>query len=140
MAQFKAFDPNVEVRGDVVLSTINVMGAFKRIAIGILEDHGILDLQPHRLGELVVRFSSTATVALAAVVVAQRQQHLVVVPDTGGPVHRRLHDRLGAQPRRIREDQPNLKLSVDLDAMSADERTQAATALRSALDRIAGPD
>ncbi len=48
MAQFKAFDPSVEVRGDVVLSTINVMGAFKRIAIGILEDHGIRDLQPHR--------------------------------------------------------------------------------------------
>jgi hypothetical protein len=48
MAQFKALDPNAEVRGDVVLSTINVMGAFKRIANGILEDHGIRDLAPNR--------------------------------------------------------------------------------------------
>lgn len=47
MAQFKAFDPETEVRGDVVLSTINVMGAFQRVAVGILEDHGIRDLKPH---------------------------------------------------------------------------------------------
>lgn len=41
MAQYKAFDPGVEVLGDVVLSFVEVMGAFKRLAQGILEDNGI---------------------------------------------------------------------------------------------------
>ncbi|MEM7586584.1 MAG: hypothetical protein AAF560_24560 [Acidobacteriota bacterium] len=46
MAQFKAFSPRVEVLGEVVLSFVNVMGAFKRIALGILEENGIVDPQP----------------------------------------------------------------------------------------------
>lgn len=50
------------------------------------------------------------------------------------------YDRMDAQPRRIREDQPNLKLSLDLDAMSADEREQAAAVLRGALDRVSRTD
>ena len=50
------------------------------------------------------------------------------------------YDRLGRRPRRIREDHPNLKLDVDLDAMSDQERGAAAVALRNALDRIARSD
>ena len=46
MAQYKAFDTNVEVLGDVVLSVVAVMGAFKTIALGILGDHGIKDPRP----------------------------------------------------------------------------------------------
>ena len=46
MAQFKAFSPRVEVLGEVVLSLVNVMGAFKRLALGILAEHGINDPQP----------------------------------------------------------------------------------------------
>lgn len=47
MAQFKAFDPNVEVNLDVVLSFINaVMKDFKPIAIKILEDNKIKDPKP----------------------------------------------------------------------------------------------
>ncbi len=63
MAQFKALDPGAEVRGDVVLSTINVMGAFKRIAIGILEDNGIRDLQPDRWYPQQAWLSSFETIA-----------------------------------------------------------------------------
>ena len=43
MAQFEAFSPKVEVLGEVVLSFVNVMGAFKRISLGILEENGIVD-------------------------------------------------------------------------------------------------
>lgn len=46
MAQFKAFAPNVEVLGEVVLSFVEVMGAFRRLAEGILKDNGIEDPQP----------------------------------------------------------------------------------------------
>ena len=46
MAQFKAFTPGVEVLGEVVLSFVNVMGAFKRIALDILRSNGIDDPQP----------------------------------------------------------------------------------------------
>ncbi|MEM7350540.1 MAG: hypothetical protein AAF657_07025 [Acidobacteriota bacterium] len=46
MAQFKAFSPRVEVLGEVVLSLVNVMGAFKRLALGILAEHDIHDPQP----------------------------------------------------------------------------------------------
>lgn len=41
MAQFKAFAPDVEVLGDVVLSFVEVMGAFRRLAEQILAEHGI---------------------------------------------------------------------------------------------------
>jgi len=47
---------------------------------------------------------------------------------------------LGETERRIREDHPNLKLTVDLDAMSPDERRQAAGILRRTLDRVASSD
>ena len=40
----------------------------------------------------------------------------------------------------IREDQPNLKLDIDLDAMSAAERSQAASALRRVLARLSAGD
>ena len=46
MAQFKAFSPEVEVRSEVILSFIEVMGAFRRLADEILRDHGIRDLMP----------------------------------------------------------------------------------------------
>jgi hypothetical protein len=47
---------------------------------------------------------------------------------------------LGETERRIREDHPNLKLTLDLDAMSPDERRQAAGILRRTLDRVASSD
>ncbi len=43
MAEFKAFSPRVEVLGDVVLSLVNVMGAFKGISLDILRENGIVD-------------------------------------------------------------------------------------------------
>jgi class 3 adenylate cyclase/HAMP domain-containing protein len=46
------------------------------------------------------------------------------------------HDNLGGHRQLIREDHPNLKLDLDLDAMSADELSQAATVLQQALDRL----
>ncbi len=48
MAQFKAFSPKVEVLGEVVLSLVNVMGAFKGISLEVLKDNGIVDPQPDR--------------------------------------------------------------------------------------------
>ncbi len=48
MAQYKTFDPGVEVRGDVVLSLVNVMGAFKALALAILKGNGIDSPQPDR--------------------------------------------------------------------------------------------
>jgi hypothetical protein len=46
MAQFKALSPRVEVLGEVVLSLVNVMGAFKSISLDILGQNGITDPQP----------------------------------------------------------------------------------------------
>ncbi len=46
------------------------------------------------------------------------------------------YENLGKGPRRIREDHPNFKLNLDLDAMSAKERTQTADILRRALEKI----
>lgn len=46
MAQFNAFEPGVEVMGSVVTSFIDVMGAFKSLAEGILKDNGIVDPRP----------------------------------------------------------------------------------------------
>ncbi len=48
MAEFKAFSPRVEVLGEVVLSLVNVMGAFKTISIEILKENGIVDPQPDK--------------------------------------------------------------------------------------------
>ena len=42
----------------------------------------------------------------------------------------------GEHRQLIREDHPNLRLNLDLDAMTADELNQATTALQRALDRI----
>ena len=47
MAQFEAFEPDVEVVGDAVLAFVNAMGAFRGIALGILRDNGIADPEPH---------------------------------------------------------------------------------------------
>ncbi len=48
MAQFKAFSSKVEVLGEVVLSLVNVMGAFKSVSIEILRENGIVDPQPDK--------------------------------------------------------------------------------------------
>jgi len=50
------------------------------------------------------------------------------------------YERLDERSQRIREDHPNLKLNLDPDAMSADERDQAAAILRRALDRVSDPE
>ncbi len=47
MAEFKVFSPRVEVLGEVVLSLVNVMGAFKTISIEILKENGIVAPQPN---------------------------------------------------------------------------------------------
>jgi hypothetical protein len=46
------------------------------------------------------------------------------------------HENLGRDRHLIREHHANLKLDVDLAAMSAKERSQAASVLRHALDRL----
>lgn len=63
MAQFKAFASGVEVRGDVVRTFINVMGAFQGIAVGILEDNGIEDPKPHRWYSQQAWLDSFSTIA-----------------------------------------------------------------------------
>jgi hypothetical protein len=45
MAQFKAFDPCVEVTGESVQAVVEGMGAFKQAALKILAEHGITDIQ-----------------------------------------------------------------------------------------------
>jgi class 3 adenylate cyclase len=47
---------------------------------------------------------------------------------------------LGRQRRRIREERPNVKLDLDLDAMTAEERGQAAEVLRQALEMVSSED
>ena len=47
------------------------------------------------------------------------------------------HEHLGERRQLIHEDQPNLKLDLDLDAMSVDEVSRAAAVLQQALDRLA---
>ena len=46
------------------------------------------------------------------------------------------YDNLGKHRQLIQEDHPNLKLDLDLDAMSANERSRAATVLQRVLDRL----
>ncbi len=46
------------------------------------------------------------------------------------------YDNLGVHRRLIREDHPNLKLDLDLGAMTAEELNQAVSALQRALDQI----
>lgn len=41
MAEFRAFEPQVEVLGDVVLSLVRAMGAFRGLGEEILERHGL---------------------------------------------------------------------------------------------------
>ncbi len=47
------------------------------------------------------------------------------------------YENLGKVRQQIREEHPNLKLDIDLDAMNSDERRDAAHALRHALDQLA---
>ena len=46
------------------------------------------------------------------------------------------YERLGRQSRRIREEGANVKLDIDLDAMTPEERSEAAEVLRRALDLV----
>ncbi|TFH55385.1 MAG: HAMP domain-containing protein, partial [Candidatus Zixiibacteriota bacterium] len=50
------------------------------------------------------------------------------------------YENLGKEPRHFREDDPNVKLDLDLDTMSADDRSTAATILRRALDHLSAHD
>ena len=50
------------------------------------------------------------------------------------------YDNLDRERRLIRDDHPNLKLNLDLDTMSLDERSRAAAVLRRALDRLSAED
>ena len=47
---------------------------------------------------------------------------------------------LGRQRRRLREELPNVKLDIDLEAMTSDDRGQAAEILRRALDMVSSDD
>ncbi len=46
------------------------------------------------------------------------------------------YENLGRERRHFREDRPKVKLDLDLGAMTSDEREQAATVLRHALDLL----
>jgi class 3 adenylate cyclase len=46
------------------------------------------------------------------------------------------YERLGAERLLIHEERPNLRLDLDLEAMSADDRGHAAAVLRDALERL----
>ncbi len=50
------------------------------------------------------------------------------------------HENLGRERRRFSHDHPNVKLDLDLDAMTSEDRDQAATILRRALDLLATGD
>ena len=50
------------------------------------------------------------------------------------------YDKLGRQRRRIREERPNVMLDLDLDSMTAEERSQAAEVLRQALDMVSSDE
>lgn len=47
MAQFKAFDPKIEVNGQTILSVIDGMGSFEKKGIEILAKHGIAAPKPN---------------------------------------------------------------------------------------------
>jgi len=46
MAQFKGYDPKVEVNGQTVLSVVDGMGVMKLLAMQFLKRHGIDDPKP----------------------------------------------------------------------------------------------
>ena len=46
MAQFKAFSPNVTVRGQAILAVLDAMGTYKTTGMQILEKNGISNLHP----------------------------------------------------------------------------------------------
>jgi hypothetical protein len=46
MAQFVGFSPNVEVNGETVYAIVDGMGAFRSVAMQILQENGIGDLKP----------------------------------------------------------------------------------------------
>jgi len=50
------------------------------------------------------------------------------------------YENLGRQRRRFREDHPNVKLDLDLEAMTSEDRDQAAEILRRALDMVSSED
>ncbi len=50
------------------------------------------------------------------------------------------HENLGRQRRHFRKDHPSVRVDLDLDAMTSDDRDQAATILRRALDLLSSPD
>lgn len=50
------------------------------------------------------------------------------------------YDDLDTHRQLIREDHPNMKLDLDLNAMSVDERSQAATVLQRVLDRLSATE
>ena len=63
VAEFKAFDPEVEVLGDVVLSFVHAMGAFKGLAVDILQRHGIESPKSHRWYPQQAWLDAFATIA-----------------------------------------------------------------------------
>jgi class 3 adenylate cyclase len=50
------------------------------------------------------------------------------------------YENLGRARRRFREDRPNVKLDLNLDAMTSEDRGQAADILRRALDMVTSED
>ena len=50
------------------------------------------------------------------------------------------YENLGRERRHVREDHPNVKLDLDLDAMTSKDRDQAAEILRRALDMVSAED
>ena len=50
------------------------------------------------------------------------------------------HDDIGKEQQRLREDHPNVKLDLDLDQLSADDRSRIATILHRALAHLSPRD
>ena len=50
------------------------------------------------------------------------------------------YESLGRQRRHFREDRPNVKLDLDLGAMTSEDRGEAAEILRRALDMVSSED
>ena len=63
VAQFKAFSPKVEVYGQVVVAVLDVMGAFRPLALTILRSNGIADPQPERWYSQQAWLDAFATIA-----------------------------------------------------------------------------
>jgi class 3 adenylate cyclase len=88
-------------------------------------------------GEIVISYE---TFALVRDRIQCQEHHEIEVKGIAYPIatYKVLdtYQNLGRQRRRLREDRPNVKLDLDLEAMTSEERGQAADLLRRALNIV----